>query len=214
MFHQQGARKKKGLTDLVEIISFPDQNLRSKAPKAVSKPKISEERVSVHTRPQPKEMATPGIGLSSSSLSIKKMMAPKTEEGEGVDLSSMPHEPFTIDDLKMAWRRFAFVTKDEGKETFYSALTRRPPVVKSEHTFVLEVDNQVQIDYINPQLSDLLSFLRKTLRNYSINVILELTKHPEEEVKFLTGKDKFASMARKNPNLHTLKSIFNLDIEY
>jgi hypothetical protein len=36
----------------------------------------------------------------------------------------------------------------------------------------------------------------------------------EEEVKFLTGKDKFAALARKNPNLHTLKNRFNLDIDY
>lgn len=142
------------------------------------------------------------------------MLAPKVEESNGVDLSGMPHEPYTIDDLKMAWRRFAFETKNEGKETFYSALTRRSPVVKGENDFILEVDNQVQVDYIKPQLSDLLSFLRKTLKNYSINVSIELTKNPDEEVKFLTGKDKFAKMARKNPNLHTLKSIFNLDIEY
>ena len=36
----------------------------------------------------------------------------------------------------------------------------------------------------------------------------------EEDVKFLTGKDKFAALARKNPNLHTLKNRFNLDIDY
>jgi hypothetical protein len=33
-------------------------------------------------------------------------------------------------------------------------------------------------------------------------------------VKFLTGKDKFTALARKNPNLHTLKNTFNLDIEF
>lgn len=142
------------------------------------------------------------------------MLQPK-EEGEGIlDLSNMPHESYSFDDLKMAWRRFAFEMKNQGKETFFSALTRREPIIKSDDLYILEVDNQVQIDYITPQLSDLLSFVRKTLKNYSINVQMTLTKNPEEEVKFLTGKDKFAKMARKNPNLHTLKNTFNLDIEY
>ena len=50
--------------------------------------------------------------------------------------------------------------------------------------------------------------------NYGIEIKLEITKNPDEEVKFLTGKDKFASLARKNPNMHTLKTLFNLDIEY
>ena len=52
------------------------------------------------------------------------------------------------------------------------------------------------------------------LKNYSIDISFKLNDNPEHEVKFLTGKDKFAAMARKNPNLHTLKSTFNLDIEF
>jgi hypothetical protein len=56
--------------------------------------------------------------------------------------------------------------------------------------------------------------LRKELKNYSVDITLRLNDHPEDEVKFLTGKDKFAALARKNPNLHTLKNTFNLDIEF
>jgi hypothetical protein len=47
-----------------------------------------------------------------------------------------------------------------------------------------------------------------------VNIELFLSAHPEEEVKYLSGKDKFAALARKNPNLHTLKNTFNLDIDY
>jgi hypothetical protein len=56
--------------------------------------------------------------------------------------------------------------------------------------------------------------VRKALKNYALDIKIELTKNPEEEVKFLTGKDKFTALARKNPNLHTLKNTFNLDIEF
>jgi hypothetical protein len=43
---------------------------------------------------------------------------------------------------------------------------------------------------------------------------MRLTDDPMKDVKYLTGKDKFAAMARKNTNLLKLKNLFNLDIEF
>ena len=136
------------------------------------------------------------------------------DQSEKIDLSRMPYERYDMDDIKMMWRRYAHKIKEEGKTTFVSALTRRDPIFREEHLFVLEVDNQVQIDYIKPLMPDFIGYLRKHVKNYSINVIIELTKNPEADVQHLTGKDKFSKLARKNPNLHTLKNMFNLDIEY
>jgi len=44
--------------------------------------------------------------------------------------------------------------------------------------------------------------------------VIELTENPVEDIKFLHGKDKFKAMAKKNPNLNTLKNLFNLDVEF
>lgn len=142
-------------------------------------------------------------------------MKKEQEKGdEAIDFSNMPMNDYDFDDFKMQWKQFAFRMKDQGKETFYNALIKRDPILKEEDVYILEVDNQVQIDYINPILPDLLDYIRGNLKNYSIHVHLEITKNPEEDVKFLTGKDKFAALARKNPNLHTLKNMFDLDIEF
>jgi len=141
-------------------------------------------------------------------------MAPKEGEVASADYSNMPRNPYHIDDVKMAWKRYAFEVKKEGKETFYNALVKRLPIVKSENHFILEVDNEVQIDYITPLLSELVGYVRAAVKNYDIQIQMSVTANPEEEVKYLTGKDKFAKLARKNPNLHTLKNTFNLDIEY
>lgn len=217
MFHPSGARKKKSLTDLVKIIPFPNQNLRDKVTtKVVNKPEVKPPSLQPVEKVAPRVMTAPSGKLNSSSLSIKQMMEKKEEENnaEGVDLSNMPRESFSMDDLKMLWRRFAFQMKDEGRDTFYNALIKRDPKATSETSYDLEVDNQVQVDYIRPYLSDLLGFLRKELKNYDLNVDLKMTSTPDTEIKFQTGKDKFASLARKNPYLHTLKTTFNLDIEY
>ena len=133
--------------------------------------------------------------------------------GATMDIENMPMNDYSIDDFKMAWRRFAFEMKD-SKPTFYNALIKRDPIVKNSELYILEVDNEVQVDYIFPLLSDLVTYIRAAVKNYAFDIKMEVTSNPEEEVKFLTGKDKFASLARKNPNLHTLKNTFNLDIEF
>lgn len=143
-------------------------------------------------------------------------MEKNEEENVGVERNyeNMPRESFSYDHVKMLWRRFAFEMKEKGMETFYNAMIKREPIQKEDTHFVMDVDNQIQVDYITPHLQDLIAYFRKELKNYSFEVTLRLSDNPEEEVKFLTGKDKFAVLARKNPNLHTLKNTFNLDIEF
>jgi len=126
---------------------------------------------------------------------------------------NLPNESYTYDQVKRLWRSFAFIMKERGMETFYNALIKREPFEKDTHLYHLLVENQVQIDYITPHLQEMNGYIRKELKNYSITVSVQITDKPEEEVKYLTGKDKFQAMARRNPNLHTLKNMFNLDIE-
>ena len=96
----------------------------------------------------------------------------------------------------------------------YDYAIKRDPIQKANDQFLMEVDNQVQVDTIRIQMSELLGYLRSELKNYNIDIELAITNNPEEEIKFQTGKDRFAALARKNPNLHTLKKTFNLDIEF
>jgi hypothetical protein len=159
--------------------------------------------------------AVPIGTLNTTNLSISKMM--EKEENEPIierNTENLPREDFSFDKLKMLWRRFAFEMKERNLETFYNAMIKREPTIKDDVILKMEVDNQIQIDYITPHLQEMRAFFQKELRNYSVNIEIFLSEHPEEEVKYLSGKDKFAALARKNPNLHTLKNTFNLDIDY
>ena len=217
MFHYPGARKKKILTDSVNIIPFSNQNLRGLTKKIIVKPTVKKEPKKVFMQKKaPRIMTSPSGQVRTSAISIKKMLQ-KTEEineEKGFDIDNLPKNEYSIDDLKMAWRRFAFEMKEKRKETIYNALIKRDPKQVSDHEYVLVVDNQVQIDYIKPFLGELIDYIRAEVKNYLIDLKMEVSKNQEAEVKFQTGKDKFASLAQKNPNLHTLKDKFNLDIEY
>ena len=216
MFFITRARKKKCLTDPVDLIPFPNQNLRDKissVPKPIAPP-VRQAPITVE--PEKKLTTVSSADLNTTSLSIKKMMEKKEDDKSGSEQlhENLPRNPFTFDKVKMLWRRFAFEMKERGLETFYNAMIKREPIQKEETHFVMDVDNQTQVDMITPHLLELVGYFRKELKNYSIDISFKLNDNPEHEVKFFTGKDKFTAMARKNPNLHTLKSTFNLDIEF
>lgn len=212
----QELEKKKSLTDPVKIIPFSKTKLRKKAQKIKLKPEVGAEIESIIEPQSSNTVTKTARKIKTSNLSIKKLIEKKEEIAtKGIlDTNSMPQNSYSIDDLKMHWRRFAFEMKSKGKETFYNAMIKRDPKQKEIDEFALLVDNQIQIDYIQPQLSDLVDYIRSELKNYQIEIKIELSNKPEEQLKFQTGKDKFAALARKNPNLHALKSTFNLDIEY
>lgn len=114
----------------------------------------------------------------------------------------------------MIWKQFAFTLKEKGLETFYQAMIKNEPIIIAENKIGIEVENAIQVDYINPLLIELVDFLRTELKNSNLTVELILSDNPQKETKYLSGKDKFSEMASKNPNLNTLKNMFNLDIEY
>ncbi|MBU3661060.1 MAG: hypothetical protein FGM14_14385 [Flavobacteriales bacterium] len=212
MFFKTRARKKKWLTERVEILPFPNQTLRKKATPAKTVASVPISIVPQEVKPV--VLSAPAGTVDAPHISIKKILEEHSKNESGLSKENEEHQPFTREQLKMYWKRFAFQMKENSMETFYNALIKREPVFIDDEKFAIEVENKVQIDYIEPHLNDFVSFLRKNLKNYSISVELKLSDDQVSEVKFLTGKDKFALMARKNTNLHKLKNLFNLDIEY
>ena len=155
-----------------------------------------------------KIVSEPSGKLNQVHLSIKNIIENDKKKIVDKNNEKLPEESYSIEHLKMYWQQFAFM------ETFYQALVKREPLFIAEDRFGVELDNNVQLDYIKQLLTEFTDFLRTNLQNYNLTIELILTDNPLKEIKYLTGKDKFAAMARKNQNLNTLKNIFNLDIEY
>ncbi len=213
MFAQARAGKKKWLTDRIDILPFPNQSLRKTSQSSkVNQPVIKQPYT--QEKPVPKVLSEPTGNVATTHVSIKKILEDQKLQEVSPNQEDMPREVFSKEQVRMYWKQFAFQMKENGMETFYHALIKREPHYLEEEKFGLEVDNQIQIDYINPILGDFIHFLRKNLNNYQVEVTLILSDNPNKEVKYLTGKDKFNALARRNPNLHTLKNLFNLDIEF
>lgn len=143
------------------------------------------------------------------------MHVPEEKESDlSIDYSERPKTPFTIDQVKMIWKQYAFQMKDIGADTIYYALTKRDPKIINENEIHQNFDNQVQIDMIQHHLSDFIEFIRNKLNNWSVQLFFDINTQQEEDIRLLTGKDKFDALAKKNVNLYSFQKTFNLDIDY
>lgn len=127
---------------------------------------------------------------------------------------NLPDEAFSYDDVKRIWRKFAFEAKNNGNEMVYLAMIKREPHLIDDYIIKMELDNQVQYDELSLLASDFLSYFRNELKNFKIGLELFITQDNSTEVKFKSGKDKFAALAKRNPSLHKMVEILNLEIEY
>jgi hypothetical protein len=74
----------------------------------------------------------------------------------------------------------------------------------------MEIENTVQEDSINLIKPELVSYLRRELRNSKISLITKITEKTHGRVIY-TDEEKYSEMLKKNPNLAVLKKKFNLD---
>lgn len=216
MLHQKRIRKKKSLTDPVEIIPFTGQTKHEKDDKPVLKSPAKEIAPVVEMQKEVKVLASPTGNLKTSYLSIKEMQEQQriSKASNGEFEKDKPKKQFTYDDLIMTWKRFAFQCKEEGMDTLYAALSGRDPKVNLE-TFMIthEIDNTVQKTFLESNEARLMSFLRTELENFSVSLtIIEITG--DDSKKLYSGKDKFEDMAKRNPHLQTLQKRFKLDIDF
>ncbi len=226
LFTKTRARKKKTLTDHIELLPIPEQSLReNKVPsrnKADIKSKTEKNQISkpetkldAHSPSKEKTIDKPTLktNVKEDHLSIKQILENEREVKTKKDVI-LPRDEVDTQKVLILWRQYAYITKDKGMETYYNALVKRDPIFESNEKIKIVVDNQIQVDVIRPLLNELINFLREKLNNHFIEIQIELSETPDEEVKFLNGKDKFDALVAKNPKLLTLKNLFNLDIEF
>lgn len=116
-------------------------------------------------------------------------------------------EEFKKEDLELKWKEF--LKRLDDRPNLQSTLARVPEL-RDNSELLLEIDNSIQDNLINSIKPELLSFLRRELRNSKIELIIEVTESIKNKIIY-TDNDKFDEMVKKNPSLAKLKQKFNLD---
>ena len=162
-----------------------------------------------------------------TSLSIKKRSAAASITGirkkinEDLNAETKDSEikvaektEFTQNKLEEKWLEFAEIKKKEGKIGLFTTLNKQKPKLNKDFSITFIIDSEVQKMEFQTQNQFLLDFLRLELKNGQIKLNLEITKSDSPKLTQLTSRERFFQMADKNPDLHTFKEKFDLDIEF
>ena len=139
--------------------------------------------------------------LGEEKLSAKEQHEIYTREGESKE--------FSVEALAKKWEEF--VGRLNDRPNLQSTMSRVPKL-NPGFQLVLEIDNSVQDDLINTIKPELVSWLRKELKNSEIQLATEITQTEKGKIIY-TDSEKYMEMLKKNSNLELLKNKFKLDFE-
>lgn len=153
-----------------------------------------------------------------ASIKINKPQQPEDDEKKKHELSEplspedRPEESFTEESLLKIWDKLKDRYKDSSV-TVFTAMNTHKPQVGGANMIEVTVDNVIQKESIFEQKPEILSFLRKNLNNYAINLEVKVTDTPKVHKAYLPA-EKFQKMVEKNPDVEKLKNDLDLDLIY
>ena len=163
--------------------------------------------------------STPKIVLNretkrTSGLSLSSIRAKKEHEIKQMDVvvdeENLPRESFTQNDLNSKWYTFVDRIDAEGKKNLAAILSIDKPTLKGTeiHLTFPNSTNKVEVER---QSFDLLQFLRKSLKNYDISLVIEVNEEMQKKFAY-TPEEKYEKLKEKNPNIELLRRTFDLDL--
>lgn len=174
----------------------------------------------------PKKTGKVGLNkFKTKSVSIKGTLNPEGKEDnkskkgnsgnnddDSIDLSG-PKTDFTQAQLNQAW--LAFATSFEGKErdSLVATLKAKQPELLENFQLLLKLDNKVQEMELAEIKTDLLTFVRQQLNNFSIQMEM-MIEEIQESKQLYTDTEKVKAMMEKNPVLRDLMHRFDLDVGF
>lgn len=185
--------------------------MRNAPPTPVNKPNAAPLAPFTNKK-EAKILQAPTGQLQSTNVSINQLYQ-KHKEQQQVKNEDLPREAFHKDDVIRWWKTIAHSLKMKNQDQVFLIMTKRDPQQIDDLNFLFETDNSIQATRLESMMDEIMATLRKEVKNYDIVIKISTAEHVEEDVKFLTGQDKFEKLARKNSNLFDLKNRFNLDIE-
>ncbi len=162
----------------------------------------------------------PSLGAKAKSATPKNIDSEENgsdEQHEPVSplTGERPSEPFNLAQLWEVWDAYAETIREEDRQSYYSTLTKRKPVVREENKVELVLDNHVQLGDLEKDKINLLTHLRESLNNWKITLegVIE-EEESGDDLHLYTPEERYKAMAATNPLLSEMKRNFDLDIEH
>ena len=116
---------------------------------------------------------------------------------------------FTEKELVNAWKNYARQLEEE--KLLKNTMSLYIPKMLSETVFEVEVNTELNKQYLTDHANSILSFLREKLDNGDITMTIRIAEGNAIK-KALTSHEIFEEMVQKNPSLQKLSDEFGLEL--
>ncbi len=153
------------------------------------------------------------VKLAGKSKSLSETVDSESKNKEN-EVDESWKEEVTLEKVKAAWNLFVEGHKEAKRVSLVSTLTMCEIELKG-NLVTFHVLNALQEVQLNDERTDLLFHLRKTVKNTLIELSIHILPEAEGQdvVKvFLSDKERYVEMVKKNPSLDALRKKLDLDL--
>ncbi|HET6991975.1 MAG TPA: DNA polymerase III subunit gamma/tau, partial [Bacteroidia bacterium] len=194
----------------VEKVALVEEKSAGGQQSVVSIPVVPVQNASTSTAPVVKKTllkSSPSISSFTKATEAKKETTVNTSEiGQAA-------EDFSQEDLVKAWKEFAEILKTQKRQMDYATFTGNDPVKVSKDLVTFTVLNAMAEERMNEDKTELMTFLRKQLKNFVFKLEIIVSKEEGENLIY-TAQDRFKKLSEINPDIQKLRQAFDLDVEY
>ncbi len=187
-----------------------EQNSKSRSREKDESPKENKTgSVTTATTPNPEKLKiskVSGIGISLTSLVKKDEEVTKTTEEF---ISSNSNNKFTEEDILKAWNEYA--DNLEIEKLLKNTMSLYKPKLISDVMFEVEVNSELNKEYLTNNGEAILAFLRGKVKNDNLTMTIKISKENVIK-KALTSREIFDELVQKNPSLQKLSDEFGLEL--
>ena len=149
-----------------------------------------------------------------SGLSINQFLNKKEGEEDEQEITAATGESrseFDKEQLNSLWLEYAKTIEKKGKISLFRLFSEQLPKIDDNFLLHFPVESQALAEDLQTEKPELLTFLRKSLNNYGINIDFPVIAVEESKILY-TPQDKLKHMLEKHPKLMYMKKHLDLDL--
>ena len=176
---------------------------------------VASVKPDLPVRPQMAPPARPATSRLRSTVPLTSgPVQPSDDKPEEVVIAkpARADKPFDFEELQEKWVLFA-KNRQQQNDSATEQLVLNRALSLDGTTIHLTLDNTLQVDYLTELKPELLGYLRAEFQNSKIQIEHKVTVQDTKKMIY-SSQDKFNFLAEKNPALHELRKVLNLEVDY
>ncbi len=192
-----------------QAVKPPEKTAEVPADQAVTQPEVKKmEKTAppVNSTQKKRKASVSGMGISLSSLSGNQVNEPEATVQEKEVTGS---RRLSEEELIAAWNEYASTLTEE--KLLKNTMTLYLPRLIGDELFEVEVNTELNRQYLTDNSLSIISYLREKLNNGGITMTIRIAEGNAIR-KALTSREIFDEMTKQNPSLQKLSDEFGLEL--